>query len=476
MPDNKIQVPSGGSAIASLSANGFRLGVGAAAYGPTSSTGYWNTITVPTGGYVVYINKGSSYAAKGPAVYSLSTDTALINLTKNLSGTNITTLQGALQWYVDSGNNTATCVNAQYPVIPTDSLIACFDAGFTMSFPQTGTAWKGLRESPVINATLSGAVSSGSGQSCGVSFDGTDDYATVDSFNVDFSSGVTIFTFCVVDTTKTWSRIIDFAQGDADNNITLGNYSNTTDFFVEVRGESSATQRIVKSTGGQFAPGSAVKCIAATIEGGTPGANTTAKLYVNGADIATGTVGSSIIVPETVTRASNYIGRSNTGTDAYFDGAVKLLLVYNRELSGAEITALYNAYAGRYTSDVAPNPTPNWGTVGYNDIISQWQYSEQQIQGIDTTITLRVNYNDTATGALWYIVGNSPASVSNISPPADQGFTFIADGGTFTVSSNQYVCFGGDYSSFGPSTNTVTVLNQSDGDVTLDTFTLRIDV
>ena len=126
--------------------------------------------------------------------------------------------------------------------------------------------------------------------------------------------------------------------------------------------------------------------------------------------------------------------------------------------------------------DVTPNPTPNWGTVGYNDISSQWQYSQQQIQGIDTTITLQTNISGLIqNGTLWYAVSNTTIGISNVSPPGDAGFTQIANGGTFTVSNNQWVAFGGDYIAQGPSTQTVTVVNQSDGGATLDTFSLRMD-
>ena len=126
-------------------------------------------------------------------------------------------------------------------------------------------------------------------------------------------------------------------------------------------------------------------------------------------------------------------------------------------------------------ADVTPNPTPDWGTVGYNDPVQYWNYSQQQIQGINTTITLRTNY-DATYSTLWYAVSNTTFGFSNGSPPMDQGFTSISNGGTFTVSNNQWVAFGGEFTFPLPSDATVTVVNQSDGNSTLDTFTLQIDI
>jgi len=125
-------------------------------------------------------------------------------------------------------------------------------------------------------------------------------------------------------------------------------------------------------------------------------------------------------------------------------------------------------------ADVTPNPTPDWGTVGYNDAVQIWNYSQQQIQGINTTITLRTNY-DATYSTLWYAVSNTTFGFSGGSPPMDQGFTSISNGGTFTVSNNQWVAFGGEFTSPISSDATVTVVNQSDGNSTLDTFTLQIE-
>jgi len=44
-----------------------------------------------------------------------------------------------------------------------------------------------------------------------------------------------------------------------------------------------------------------------------------------------------------VTRTNNYIARSNWSSDAYLDGKVSSLKIYNRALSSAEITQDFNS-------------------------------------------------------------------------------------------------------------------------------------
>ena len=59
--------------------------------------------------------------------------------------------------------------------------------------------------------------------------------------------------------------------------------------------------------------------------------------YRDGVSIQTGT----IPLPTNITRMSNYIGRSNWASDAYYKGQMDDLRIYNRALSAAEVKQLY---------------------------------------------------------------------------------------------------------------------------------------
>jgi len=64
-----------------LKKGNFWIGTGDVGKGPTSSTGFYNGITPPTGGYTIYLNKASG----GPSIYTVSTEAELTGLTNTIS-------------------------------------------------------------------------------------------------------------------------------------------------------------------------------------------------------------------------------------------------------------------------------------------------------------------------------------------------------------------------------------------------------
>jgi len=120
-------------------------------------------------------------------------------------------------------------------------------------------------------------------------------------------------------------------------------------------------------------------------------------------------------------------------------------------------------------ADVTPNAV-NWGNVGYNATFGEYIYTQRQVSGINQTITLRLTFTG---GGMYYMagptdgVGIGGGDMSTPDDPIALGMNGIATNGTFTVQNNWYVAFGnsGDTSNF-----TVTVVNTSNGNATLDTF------
>ena len=72
----------------SLKKGNFYIGIGDVDKGPTSSTGFWNGINPPSGGYSVYVNKASG----GPSIQVCANDYALITLTNRIASTSNTTI------------------------------------------------------------------------------------------------------------------------------------------------------------------------------------------------------------------------------------------------------------------------------------------------------------------------------------------------------------------------------------------------
>ncbi len=130
------------------------------------------------------------------------------------------------------------------------------------------------------------------------------------------------------------------------------------------------------------------------------------------------------------------------------------------------------AAGGGGGGDVTPNAV-NWADIYYDGTIGLFLYTERQITGISSSITLKVQFTAIFGSQMFYYVSSTAGSIVSgddliSQDPAFFGMTEITNNGTFTVSNNQYVTFGVN-ASCGDSF-TITVKNQSDSDTTLDTF------
>ena len=124
--------------------------------------------------------------------------------------------------------------------------------------------------------------------------------------------------------------------------------------------------------------------------------------------------------------------------------------------------------------DVTPNAV-NWADALTTRRKSPpsliYQYVNQQITGIDTSITLKVELSSTGYPYLYYKIDNSTPTYPSSQNPTTNSFTNIVHNGTITVTNNQYISFCNVGSSTGNQSTTVTVKNTSDSNATLDTFT-----
>ena len=131
-----------------LKRNNFLIGVDSTViYGPTASTGFWNGVVPPTSGYTVYAQKSS----QGPSIRSAANDSELITIARQYGGTNITTVTDALNYF--NGQSNFLVTNIDYPSINTTGTILYLDAGYTPSYPRTGTTWNDIG-GKTNNATL----------------------------------------------------------------------------------------------------------------------------------------------------------------------------------------------------------------------------------------------------------------------------------------------------------------------------------
>jgi hypothetical protein len=154
----------------SLKKGNFWIGTGDVSKGPTSSTGFYNGITPPSGGYTIYLNKASG----GPSIYTVTTEAQMVSLTNSIGSQNFTTSGQCLNWFATQTDK--MIFNRDYEPIVTDGLIFNLDAGFTPSYSRSGTTWYNLNGS--INGSLTNGPTFNSDYGGNVIFDGANDYIT----------------------------------------------------------------------------------------------------------------------------------------------------------------------------------------------------------------------------------------------------------------------------------------------------------
>lgn len=368
----------------SIKRNNFLIGVdNTYGYGPTDNgvvipavdvtstrTFFWNGISTPPGGYVIYIQKASG----GPSIISISGDTALINAARQNGGTNINTVNDALVFF--SGQTNYLVTNLDYPSIVTSGLTVLLDGGFVPSYSRTGSTWNDIsgnnNNGTLINAPTFSSIGGGS-----FLLNGTTQSANLSSLNL-------LQNFTI----ETWVRqnVLSgfgiFGQGTtATNNglhvlylsntsIRFGMFSNDTDFTVST------------TTGVWYH-------LAITYLNSSP---FTKALYINGvaqSGVAQQTQ-ASYTGSGTFRLGATYSSGGNFG-NGYFAG----LKAYNRILTPTEILQNYNAQVSRYSLvlywDIAnSNSYPGTGTT----------ITDLSGNGVTGTLTGGVSYNTNNGGVL----------------------------------------------------------------------------
>lgn len=162
-------------------------------------------------------------------------------------------------------------------------------------------------------------------------------YISAGSGFANFTTGITGEFWAKFTANYTWERLMDFATGQAANNIIFCRYSNSNDIFLQLYDGSGNPTLNLQGTSGitnnQYAH------YTFTING------TTAIIYKNGVPLVST---NSSALPTNVTRTNTWIGRSNWSGDSYFGGSIDIMRLYNKALSSEEVLQNYNANKSRF--------------------------------------------------------------------------------------------------------------------------------
>jgi hypothetical protein len=297
-------------------------------YGPTASTGFWAGITPPSGGYTMYGNKTDN----GPSIFTSTNDTNVIITAQKLGGTNISTIYDALSWF--NGQSNRLIVNMDYPSIITNGLILNLDPGYIPSYPRSGSTLYDLSQNQNNNTILDPSI-------------------------ITWTSGTTgggVLNF----SKQTLKQITGGTEANlTSTGVTLSvwvNFSaqtNTINRFITIDSEIAQIRR--NSTNLEMAvnAGGSIKAFVApqTFTNGTwyntvctyNSTTSTSTLYVNGVQLSATTS-----ITGALSTSSIGIKISSEGTTECMEGSMSVFQIWNRALSGTEITSNYNALKGRF--------------------------------------------------------------------------------------------------------------------------------
>ena len=152
----------------SLKKGNFWIGTNDVSKGPTTLTDYWNGITPPSGGYVIYGNKNEN----GPSIYVADDDDMFVYITNRLNNFGLTSATQALAWYATQSDSIV--INRDYEEITTDGLIFNMDAGFIPSYPKSGNTFYDLSVND-NNGTLTNGPTYNSNDGGVITLDGVND-------------------------------------------------------------------------------------------------------------------------------------------------------------------------------------------------------------------------------------------------------------------------------------------------------------
>lgn len=172
-----------------------------------------------------------------------------------------------------------------------------------------------------------------------IDFDGADDYIDLPDGFADFSKGITISVWACPTAVKNYARFVDIGNGSASDNIAFSREGLSNNLFCEVW--------VGGSNGGRVLASNAIELNKWQMFTVVVDASGNAKIYKDAQAAGYGKTGS----PKNITRTNNYIGRSNWGGDAYYQGYMDEVRIFDYAMDANGVEALY--YGGR-----AENPSP----------------------------------------------------------------------------------------------------------------------
>ena len=268
------------------------------------------------------------------------------------------------------------------------------DLASVLSDGDAVSSWRNAAGGPAVDVPAAVAeptfVASGADGEPAVRFDGVDDFFEVGAGFDDFTAGITMYAVARPASLQLGAKLVSLGDGPGANNVVLGRAGVTAglQYFTT----SSAGQVGFLDTAGGFAENDTV-IVSAVQPGGAANAQVLATVSSDLSVVGSG----NVFVPPVVTRDVNFIGKSHFFGDGFFEGDISEVLVYDRELTAVEQSAVLAFFWGLYGDDPLVIPAVNV-TPGSNELSVTWDAPADPAGA--SVVDYRVEISDDA-GATW---------------------------------------------------------------------------
>ena len=231
------------------------------------------------------------------------------------------------------------------PKIVTDGLVLALDAANTKSYPGSGTVWSNLTLDTTVNASLVNGAIYNSANNGTISFDGTNDYATIpDTLNkTEFTRTDNYTLVCWANVSSTQNYGVYSFKPIIDKNGREGGVRQHPYGMVHI-----SASNVIRSSVGNGTLSNDVevpfeldtwKMITSVYSWST----SLLTVYVNEIQNS-----GSLDITGTITNTSNLSLCRTDGITNYTDANIAFVSIYNRALSANEVLQNFNATRGRF--------------------------------------------------------------------------------------------------------------------------------
>ena len=272
---------------------------------------------------------GATYSWSGPNGHSGSANSTTISAFSSNAQGNYTV---QIQQNGCSVSLTSNVALAPFPIGigETATLPTSVNTGLALYYPMNGNANDASGNG--LNGTLQGGVTNDLNRfdepSSALRLNGTNGFIDAPDGDYFGSGSFSISSWMRLSAFNTWSRIMDFGIGQANQNVLIGATNGTTGRPAIQTYNGTTPSTVVTAPN------------AVTLNQWTHVAfvfeNGAGRLYVNGSLVNQGPQ----LFPQSIVRTLCYIGRSNWASDGFLNGTLDDFRIYNRVITEAELAAM----------------------------------------------------------------------------------------------------------------------------------------